>query len=171
MKPNRDEELRQLFEQFLTSDQAEAAVNDVLAGEQLLHEHPAPEPAPEVLADIKATVAVVAYRHSKVHKIAYRVAVAAAVVMILSAVATKLWENKTDRSRIIQTASILPTWIWESDDIAANDPDLASFSLEIEQIEQQLKTLQSGSHGGNSEMTIEDLQMELVEIDSDFWKG
>jgi hypothetical protein len=172
MKPEHDEELRQLFKQFLSSEQADNGINDILAGEQILREHPAPEPDPEVLANIKATTTLVAYRHTRIHRVAYRIAVAAAAVMVLTAVATKFWENKTERGQAkIYSASILSTSIWDSGDIATSDPNLAYFNSEINQIEQQLKNLQSGNNSGGYETTLDELQMKLAEINSDFWKG
>ena len=56
-------------------------------------------------------------------------------------------------------------------DIAADDEDLAVFTAQIEQIEAEVQTLQSGQDTGNGESTLVELEMELMEINSDFWKG
>jgi hypothetical protein len=46
------------------------------------------------------------------------------------------------------------------------------FTTEIEQIEDELLSLQFGEDDGNGDSTITELEMELIEInDSDFWKG
>lgn len=72
----------------------------------------------------------------------------------------------------VQYASIIPTAIWESDDIAADDADLVIFTTEIEQIEDELPALQLGEDDSNEDSAITELEMELIEINnSDFWKG
>jgi hypothetical protein len=58
--------------------------------------------------------------------------------------------------------------IWESDDIAADDVDLARLIAEIDEIESEIMGLQPGEGGDEGAGQIE---MELIEIDSDFWKG
>ena len=68
-------------------------------------------------------------------------------------------------------ASIIPTAIWESDDLAADDLDLVYFTSEIRQIEAQMQALEpeesdAGSGGGPDE-----LEMELMAIETEFWKG
>jgi len=67
--------------------------------------------------------------------------------------------------------SIIPRAIWESDDIAADDVDLAILTSEIEQIEDEMLTLQLGESDGDSDTAITELEMELIETDSYFWKG
>jgi len=72
----------------------------------------------------------------------------------------------------MQLTSIIPTAIWESDDITAADADLAIFTTEIEQIEDELMSLQLGEDDGNGDSSVSELEMELIEINnSDFWKG
>ena len=46
------------------------------------------------------------------------------------------------------------------------------FATEIEQIEDELMSLQLGEDDGNGDSKITELEMELIEINnSDFWKG
>ena len=64
----------------------------------------------------------------------------------------------------------MPTAIWESDDITTDDADLAIYTIEIEQIEDELRSLQSGEDIGDSDSSLSELEMELVAINNDFWK-
>ena len=67
-------------------------------------------------------------------------------------------------------ASIVPTAIWESDNIATDDMVLAFFTAEIEQIEGEVRAFLSGE-SSNGEAGVDELEMELMEIENDFWKG
>ena len=172
MNSQNDENLKELFERFLSTEQAQSGVEDIQKGEQILREHPAPEPDNMLIANIKAEIAMrlPAKRTNVFSKIAFRAAYAAAAILVISAISLSLFDN-TPEPGPIQYASIIPTAVWESDDIAADDEDLAVFTAQIEQIEDEVRALQSGEDTGNGDSTIAELEMELIEINSDFWKG
>ena len=71
----------------------------------------------------------------------------------------------------VSYASLIPAAIWENDDITTADEDLAVFTAQIDQIEDEVLTLQSGERAGNGDSTLVELELELIEINSDFWKG
>lgn len=174
MNNRNQENLRELFEKFFNAEQAESCVEDIRKGEQILREHPAPEPDDVLIADIKAQIALrlQARRAHHFRRVLYEVVGAAAAIIIITTVSLQLFQQKNVRKPgEVAHASLLPTSIWESDDITTDDQDLATFTTQIEQIEDEVQTLQSGQEVGNSESTIEELEMELVEINSDFWKG
>ena len=106
-------------------------------------------------------------------KIAYKAAVAAAAVIILAVIAVELYEKGGGKAEKVITASIIPEAIWESDDVSADDADLAILAAEIEQIEGEALAVQLGENGGNGNRNLLELEleMELIEISSDFWKG
>ncbi len=174
MNRRNEENLKKLFERFVGAEQAEKAVEDIRKGEQILRENPAPQPSDELIDEIKFEIAKgLLLRQKEVsgfRKVAYKVAVVAAAVIILSAISIKFLEKGKETGRTVY-ASIIPTAIWESDDIAADDADLAILSAEVEQIEGEMLALQSGESEGNGQRAITELEMELIEIDSDFWKG
>jgi hypothetical protein len=100
----------------------------------------------------------------------YKVAAVAAIVFVLAAISIKFFE-KSEESEKIMYASIIPTAIWESDDIAADDADLAILTAEVEQVADEILSLRMGENGGNGQTVITELEIELMEIESDFWKG
>ncbi|GAF72698.1 unnamed protein product, partial [marine sediment metagenome] len=103
--------------------------------------------------------------------IAYKAVSIAAAVVFLTAIGLRLFKNG-DSKPGVQYALIIPRAIWESDDIATADADLAIFTIEIEQIEDELLTLQFGEDDANGDSSVTELEMELIEINnSDFWKG
>jgi len=172
MNSRNDENLKELFERFLSSEQAESGVEDIQKAEQILREHPAPEPDNMLIADIKAEIAMrlPAKRTNVLMNIAYRAAYAAAAIMIISAISLSLFDNGAREPGPVQYGSIIPTAIWESDDITTDDADLAIFTIEIEQIEDELRTLQLCESAGNGDSSLSELEMELVAINNDFWK-
>ena len=174
MNDGNQENLKELFEKFLDAEQAESCAEDVQKAEEILREHPAPEPDDMLIANIKAEIAMrlPAGRTYVFKQIAYKVVGIAATVIILTAIGLRLFDKGGVESNGVLYASIIPTAIWESDDIAAADANLAIFTVEIEQIENELLTLQSGEDDGNGDRSVTELEMELIEINnSDFWKG
>ncbi len=173
MKSQNEENVKELFERFVNTGQAEEAEQDIRKGEQILREHPVSEPDSKLIADIKAEVEeAVLRRKTKVfRRMVYKSAVIAASVIFLAAIGIKLFEKGGGESERVIAASILPAAIWESDDISADDADLATLTAEIEQIESDVLALQLGENGSNGYEAVSELEMELIEINSDFWKG
>ncbi len=173
MKSQNEENLKELFEKFLNSKQAKQIEQDIRKGEQILREHPVPEPDSKLIADIKAEVGkAVLRRKAKVfRRMVYKSAVIAASVIILTAISIGLFEKGGGESERVIAASILPAAIWESERLADDDADLATLIAEIEQIESDLLAVQMGENGGNGHEAVSELEMELIEINSDFWKG
>jgi hypothetical protein len=174
MNGRNDENLKELFEKFIDAEQAEKYAEDVQKAEQILREHPAPEPDDMLIANIKAEIAMrlPAGRTGVFKQIAYKTVSVAAAVIFLTAIGLRLFDKGGVEPNGVQYATIIPTAIWESDDIAAADANLAIFTVEIEQIEDELLTLQLGEDDGNGDRSITELEMELIEINnSDFWKG
>ena len=173
MKSQNEENAKELFERFVNTGQAEEAVQDIRKGEQILREHPVSEPDGELIADIKAEVGkAVLRRKTKVfRRMVYKSAVVAASVIFLAAIGIKLFEKGGGEPERVIAASILPAAIWESERLADDDVDLAILIAEIEQIESDLLAVQMGENGGNGSRAVAELEMELIEINSDFWKG
>lgn len=171
MNSQNDENLKELFERFLSAEQAESGVEDIQIGEQILREHPAPEPDSMLIANIKAEIAMrlPAKRTNVFAKIAYRVVYAAAAILVISAISLSLFDKNEERNPG-KYGSNIPTLDWDSDDITTDDADLAIYTIEIEQIEDELRSLQLGESSDNGDSSLSQLEMELVAINNDFWK-
>jgi len=172
MNSQNEENLKELFERFVDAEQAEKHVEDVQKAEQILREYPAPEPDNMLIANIKAEIAMrlPARRAYVFRQKVYKVAAVAAAVVILAAVSLRLFEKDVVEPQRVAYASLIPPIIWESDDIATDDEDLAIFTAEAEQIEDEVMALQFGEDGSNGERAVSELEMELVKIEGDFWK-
>jgi hypothetical protein len=172
MSDRNEDNLKELFSRFLNSEQAAKAIEDIQRAEQILREHPAPEPDDMLIANIKAEIALnLLPRKAHVfERMVYKIAAVAAAILIITAIGLNLFERDKDSKKLVY-ASIIPRAVWESDDIAADDDRLANLIVEFEQIEEEVSSLQLGENGGKSNRAIEELEMELIEINSDFWKG
>ncbi len=170
MNDRNHENLAKLIEKLFDAEQAESCLEDIQKGEQILRDNPAPEPDSLLIANIKAEIGLrlPAGRAAPSRKMAYRLAAAAAAIIVMAGVSARFFNSKVEPGRF-QAASLIPTAMWESDNVAADDADLAIFTAEIEQIREEVMTLEADEEIGESAVT--ELEMELIEISSDFWKG
>jgi hypothetical protein len=170
MDGQNQENRKDLIERFFDTEQAERCAEDFRRAEHIFCEYPAPEPNDIVIANIKAEIAMRlgSRKAARLRRLLCDVAGVAAAIVILATVSMQLFVGPDgQRGDGIYTASIIPTAVWESDDIATDDADLAVFAAEIEQIENEVLTLRAGE----SANTLTELEMELAKINSDFWKG
>lgn len=173
MNVQNQENLKDLFEKFVSTEEAKSRIEDFVKAERILHQYPAPEPAPELIAAIKSEIAET-IRLRKEHtfrRLAYKLAPVAAVFIILASVSVRLYERGSTEPVRVPYASMIPAAIWESDNIAADDPVLAILTVELDAVEGELLTLELGENVGNGRSALTELEMELVEINTDFWEG
>jgi len=173
MISRNEENLKDLFEKFFDSEQAEQAVEDIHKAEQILREYPSPEPDDQLIANIKTDIAAT-LQHKKTGfpiKAVYKAAAVAAVLVLAAIIGVNLFQKDHSEPERLAKASIIPTAIWESYDIAADDADLATLTAEIEQVEGDVLSTQLGENSSNGLGESTELETELIEINSDFWKG
>ncbi|MCL5283027.1 MAG: hypothetical protein M1376_24350 [Planctomycetes bacterium] len=162
------EDLVELLRRFMDEPAARAAHEDIQTGERLLETHPAPAPDARRVTAIKTQMAVVALRRHRTVRLV-RGSLAAAAAVIVLALIGLLGPRSTDRPRL-SYAAIIPTAIWDSHDLTADDLDLAYFSAEIGRIEAQMQALDAGDSESGSGAPDE-FENELMAIQTDFWKG
>lgn len=167
MNGGNEENLKELFAKFLNVEQAERAVEDVQKAERILSEHPAPAPDDALIADVKSEIAeaILPRQVSVFRRTAYKTAVVAAAAIVIAAISVRLLDIGGGKLERVTYASI-PEALWAADDV-----ELAIFTAEIEEIEGEVLTLQWSENGGNGDRAVSELEMELIAIDSDFWKG
>jgi hypothetical protein len=168
MEDQTRENLNDLLRQFLDAAPAETAAENIRAGERLLDAWAAPTPAPETIARIKGDIAAALTRRHRIMLILRRSLAAAAVIAF--AVIALLDRSPTGGNNVFQ-AAILPAAIWDSVDVAADDLDLARFTAEVRQIETQLQALEAGEDDAAGSGTVEELERELMQIETEFRKG
>lgn len=166
------EDLEELFGRFLEPAEAQAAAEDIRRGEEIIGKNLAPQVREELATEIKAEVAV-ALAHKKARAFGRRICAAvagAAAVIIVAVIGAMFFERGNEADRVV-AASVLSEAIWESDDLAEDDAELAVLTAEIEDIEGDLLAVELGENGGNGQIDSTELEMELTEINGSFWKG
>ena len=172
MESRNQENLGELFGKFFDAEQVESCIKDFREAERIFADNPAPEPDDMLIANIKAEIAMrLPVRKAELaRRRIYRRAVAAAAVFLIAGISTTLFNGPQHGPVRLAAASLIPTAVWESDDITADDADLAFFATEIEQIENEVMALESDEDRSESDSTIAELEMELILVSSDFWK-
>lgn len=169
MEDHAREQLTNLLHQFLDPAQARAAENDIQAGEQYLHACPAPTPDPQTIIHIKSRIAATLARRRTVARTFRRSLAAAAVIAF--AMLVLMDSGPTRHISTLQAATILPAAMWESNNIAAEDVDLVYFTGEIRLLEAQLRDLDADDGDSDASGAVDELEMELMHIETEFWKG
>ena len=172
MKDRDRENPAELFERFFDAEQASGMLEDVRRGEQILRDNPAPEPDDMLIANIKAEIAMrLPIRRARLarHR-TYRRATAAAAIFVIAGIGAMLFNQGGPGPGQVAAASLIPTAIWESNNIAIDDENLAVFAAQIDQLEDEVMTLESGEDAGEGSRTLEELEIELIVVRSDFWK-
>jgi len=168
VKNQSQDSLKALFERFMPASDAEAAAEEVRTTDEMLRANPAPEPRPEIIVGIKLGIAgKLTDRHRPSHPFFRFVGVAAAVVVV--ALIGLLGRSPHSRSDMTH-AALIPTAIWESDDIASDDLDIAYFASEIRQIETEMRALEAGESETVEVAALDEVEMELMRINTEFWK-
>ena len=172
MKDRNRENLGELITRFFDAEEAGSVLEDFRQGEQLLRENPAPKPDRQLVANIKAEIALLlpARRAQFARRRMYRRAAVAAAMLVIAGVSTLLFDGRGPAPRRLEAASLIPTAIWESNNIAADDENLAGFAAQIDQMENEVMTLESGDDTYQSDRTVEELEIELIVVRNAFWK-
>jgi hypothetical protein len=163
-----NENIDELLSRFLDSSQMHKAAEDIRLGEELLESFSAPLPAKSVTDGIKAQIQVHLHtlrRRRVVRSMFYRVAVAAVFVVLAFAGARYLTEP--DRKATgVATAAYASIWDDES-----GDKQLATLTAQVSEIEADMLAIRLGDSGTESSSLLTDLEVEMTEINGDFWKG
>jgi len=168
MRDRAHENLIELLRRFMDEPAARAAHEDIQTGQRWLEAYPAPAPEAQVVAMIKGQMAVAALRKRRITQFIRASVTAAAAVIVLGLVG--LFGHGPGSRTPLLCGDLLPTALWDSDDLTADDLDLVYFSSELGQIEAQMQALD----GDETEIGVgapEELEMELMAIQAEFLKG
>jgi hypothetical protein len=169
MRERTPENLTELLRRFMDAPAAKEAAEEIRAGERLLDACPAPLPDERILASLKVQMMAAALRQRWRVRI-FRGAVAAAAVLVMTLLVGLPTSGPETRPGM-NFASIIPTAIWDSDDLAADDLQLVYFTSEIRRIEAQMQALETEDADVDSDGSPDDLEKELMAIETEFWKG
>lgn len=176
MKDFNNENLEELLAKFYDAAEAKQAAQEIREAEQILRASPAAGPSEALIADIKSQIAMrLAQRRASARRLVLAKAVAvAAVFVILALVAVRFFNQSQSRPMERGHSPVLAMIsqeVWESSDIAADDPDLATLSAQIEEVARNLLSVRLDENGDGNGEAVVDIEVKLIEIESNFWKG
>jgi len=165
---NKEENLKELLSKFYKEAEAQKAEEDILRGEQILSENPAPQPGAAVISNIKLRVSSeLAMRNRRDVGFYIRVGLTAAAAVLIGFglfVIESQQEKQPGGSRVVSEAA------WEAEDFTVDDPQMAILAADVEAVADEVLAMQLGENGSEA-TSVEELEIEWLEIDSDFWKG
>ena len=125
-----------------------------------------------LIANIKAEIVLLlpARRAQFTRRRMYRRAAVAAAILVITGISMLLFDGGGPGPGRLEAASLIPTAIWESNNIAVDDENLAVLAGQIDQIENEVMNLESGDDTYQSDRTMEELEIELIVVRNDFWK-
>jgi hypothetical protein len=172
MNARNEENLKALFERFVSTEEAQSNIEDFIKAERILNENPAPEPNEELIAAINSKIAE-AIRLRKEHtfrRFAYKLAPVAAVFVVLAAVSIRMLKTDSGPVELVQ-GPIISARVWNSENIAADDRNLAVLTAELDELEVEVTTLELGESSGNGGSAVTELEIDFAEINTDIWEG
>ncbi len=166
-----NENIDELLSRFFDSSQMHEAAEDIRLGEELLESFSAPLPAKAVTDGIKAQIQVHLHtlrRRRVVRSMFYRGAVAAVLVVLAIAGTRYLTEPG---HKVTNVANVAYASIWDDESGPGSDEQLAALTAQVSEIEADMLAIRLGDSGTESSSLLTDLEVEMTEINGDFWKG
>jgi len=167
MSSYKDENLEELFGGFYESFEAKQAAKDIKQGMELFHTAEQLKLSSDAAAGIRKKMQErIANKKTKRNlKIIQRLVSAAAVILI----ALVVFVNVPDEGK---KATPVPSgWQWDSFSSVEDDVAISSLTAGIDYIENEFISTESDSDTLNCSSEIDELEMELIAFNSEFWKG
>ena len=172
MNDRNEDNLRELFERFVGTEEAESCIEDIIKAERILDENRAPEPSEELIAAINHKIAE-KLRLRKEHtfrRFAYKLAPVAAVFIVVAAIGVRMLKEGSGPLEIPHGP-----WIsakdWNSDNVAADDKNLVVLTTELDELEFEFANLESEENGSNGGSAVTELEIDFAEINTNIWEG
>jgi len=167
---NKDENLKELLNKFYAEAEAAKAEEDILRGEQIIADNPAPRPDAQQMRFVKLQVNAELKRTAKTEKLSrWRWALTAAAGIVIAAGLVFVHNYQFRDERPASIAEI-PKANVEDSDFSFDDTELELLAADIEAVEDEILALQLGENG-TEWISADDIEIELLEINEDFWKG
>jgi len=172
MNSRKNKNLDELLARFYGGE-ARKVADDIAQGERILREYPDPKPDEEtiILLKAKVTKAVAANREKALRRTYYQVAAFAAAVIVIAFISAALLVNRPIESRWVATTVKVTEDISQNDELFYGDEEMTTLSAEVEQVGNEITALEIGVASEDLDSEWIDVEMGLLDIESDFWKG
>jgi hypothetical protein len=168
---NKDENLKEILNKFYAESESAKIEEEILRGEQIIADNPAPQPDARLVSDIKARVGTELARREKRRVFTYLRATVTAAAAVLIIGATLFMIHKTERPvRPSVVQGTIPQGIWESEDLMNDDVGLAVLAANIDAVEDDVLALRFDEQSYET-MNLDDVEADVLEISDDLWKG
>jgi hypothetical protein len=168
---NKDENLKEFLNKFYAEAEAAKAEQDILRGEQIIADNPAPQPDVRVINDIKARVRSELVGREKREVFTYlRATVTAAAAVLIIGVTVFMIHRAERPSRPSVAEATISQEIWESEDLMDDDIELAVLAANIDAVEEDVLALRFDDESDEM-INLDEVEIEVLEISDDFWKG
>jgi hypothetical protein len=171
MMTENTENLDELLSRFLDEHESHVAAEDIRLGENLLASFSVPAPDAAVIEAIKVQIELRLRAQQKqrfIRSMAQKIAVAAIIIVVAMAGLKFLVEPGPE---VGDVSKVSQEFIWEDESEPAGDEQLAVLTAQIDEVEADMLAIRLGENGGESNLLLTDLEMEMIEINGDFWKG
>lgn len=172
MNKPEQENLKELFGRFMDQRAANEAAEDIRKADQLLDALPAPQPDDRIIARVKSNVAF-ALKQRQTSSIQWRIwaTVGVAAALVIGTYLSLRFFDGLKENRMTTLAVAIPDRVWEGSDITSDDAEIAILTAEVETLRNTVYGAQIDDSSAFGNITINDLEMELVETNGDLWKG
>ncbi len=162
----QNENLKELLSQFYDKERADEFTEDLRQVESLLEQNPVAEPGAKLLADIKMkTETALLVKKAKFHRsVRDRAVAVAATFIILAAMSVKFFQQRIEPTQ--QTQLAVAEFVWDN-----GDENVETLSAEIEELESDMLAFEFGQTTTNGSGDIDELEIEILQTENDFWKG
>jgi hypothetical protein len=167
MTSQEKENFTGLLNRFMEDKAAREAARDIEKGDELLESFPAPLPDEKALSQIKTKIALTLKSRQTAYVFRQRIWLSAGVAAMLAIGAfltLRYGQGPSTRPAQVQIASA----VWDGSD----DADISILREEVQTVQNTLAGVQVTDNTNTASNTAEnDLEMELIEVGSDIWKG
>lgn len=165
---DKHEDLDGLLVSLYGEKAAEAVKEDIRLGDEILNSSPSPEPDAAVMQEVKRNVlAALARKRTHRRVMTYRSAVAAALFLVIAGLGIRFMTYH----RTYYAGSGIATENVDTAGFFGNDLQLAILSDEIDEIESSIYSIDIDRSFSEPELGMDELEMEILEISSTFWRG
>lgn len=171
-------EIQKLAGRLFSEEQAREFAENLRDTDKLFDENLVLEPGSEFTDRLKAEVndRVKRKKAKRIHRTVLRIVSAAAVLLAAAVIITNFSSpeqqvpiNNTKESSV----NLLSDKIWQSSDLAKDDPELSSLNFELKQLQRKLTADRSDESPGENAYRKEasEIEASLLAINNEFWKG
>lgn len=166
---NTNDNLDRLLSKFYSADRAEEMKKDFAEAEGLFEKFSAPKPSEQTIAEIKNRIAVgLSSQKNIISWPAVLVKTAAVAAILIAAAVLMTISSKPTDNQIAKTQPDIQKIQ------LIDETDISEFETEIQQLRSELLAINYGEgNGTNGSLSdsVEEAELEIIEIDNIFWKG